>query len=742
MAQPALNSPFGNGPSDVSQPVPGAGTPIPSPPPMSPASPPSGAGGGQTPPSTGAASPSLFDQEFSKFQKGQMAPKNPFEEMDPNLPLGYTPISPRLRKAPDGSMEHLRNDGKWAPFSDTENDIAGQIMGGLSHFAIRTKEDLPRFVGAVAGTALAERIGLGPWAAAFLAGGSQAAAGVAADKLQGNPVTPGGVAADVGIGTAASLIPAGVSKFLENKGASAAAESAINPLIAQGGQALQDRQALEMAAAQKIGAQAGPSQTAQQLAAVKTLGPEAQKLYQMQWGKAAQFKEALANTVSRLTGGTGGDIDVDQPNFYRILGNVMQSAGETTGRLKGLAKSISGDAVQDIDPVLSSMRDEVTKMIPKGATIFSDDGRINPQLLSDAKDKYPSLFSRGARELVNVYNELFSMAKTGSGSTEVGTFMNSTPADKLLDPVARQSEAKVLGATEGPLPRTTPGLTLDEQDAYRAAFGKRAAFQSLNRDEVNDAYARLHHVMSDNLDSKMIDVLKPDHPQEASQLMGAKDFYSGFKETAEDLQSKVEHDPENAARSLVDVKNPAQVKQLWSMLTPKQQQYLSGNYLNTLLDPTVDEVSGKMKVASADNAWSKVDPKVKQIMYGDDGTQKIDSLINYAKGISLKAPGSYNPEQDPLMSRLMGVAHASNIKGAMNFVSSLLAKNPKAQDYVVNELSDVLMPTGQDSVSLMKKSALMNKMAQGMSSRWMRYGAAPAVSSQLETPQPQPSSGR
>lgn len=732
----ALSSPFGNGPSDIGNPVPtGPATPTGAPVQMGAAAPPSPTPGSQ-PPAQNQPAPNPFDAELDKVKKGQSSAHNPFQEMDPNLPMGYTPISPRLRMAPSMHMEALSGDGKWGPLAGPDMEHLESFTDFAQRMGVRTWHDLPRFVAMMGATAVASRFGLGPAAEAFFVGGANAAAGAAQNAANGQPNTVLGVAGDAALGAASQFVPGKIGEYLGKKAVALGSEAAVNPLIRQGGQELIDRQAQELATAQAIGAKPGPTVTQQDLAAVQRMGPEAQKLYQMNWGKAAQLRESFSNAVSKLMGNQPGqELGVEDPDYYKIIGSVMKSAGETTTNLKGLAKEVSGEGVHDIDPVMSRMRDEIIKMLPKEARIFDDSGRINGQLLSDARDKYKTLFSPGARELTNVYSELYNVSKTGVGANEVGTFMNSTPADQLLEPVARQATGKIAEAVNSPMPRTQPGLTMDEMDSYRGAFGRRANFQGVSRDETNDAYARLHHVMSDHLDQKMIDALtKAGKGQEASQLMGAKDFYSTFKETAEDLQAKVSHDPENAARSLVDVKNPAQVKQLWALLTKEQQGHLSGGYLNTLLDPVIDETTGRMRIATAENQWNKIDPKVKEIMFGDD-TAKLDQMINYAKGINLKAPGGYNPQNDGLMSKFMALAHNTNpIRGAMNFVSSLFTKNPQAADYVAANLSDVLMPTGADSVSQMKKQMLMEKAAQGMASRWTRYGAIPAAMATVSTP--------
>jgi len=85
------------------------------------------------------------------------------------------------------------------------------------------------------------------------------------------------------------------------------------------------------------------------------------------------------------------------------------------------------------------------------------------------------------------------------------------------------------------------------------------------------------------------------------------------------------------------------------------------------------------------------------------------------------------------MAKFMGLAHSVSPKGAMNFVSSLFDKNTKARDFVTDKLAGVLMPTGADSVSLMKKAQFMNQASKAMASRWMRYGVSPVVSADIET---------
>lgn len=712
---------FGNGPSDLNSPVPQAQGAVPEAEPTKMAQPaaPATNDAQQTPQQQPQ---NLFDQELEKVKNGKGTQHNPFEEMDPNLPLGYTPLTPRLRRNPAGKIEHLRNDGKWSGFSQAEEDVAGQLIQGLQHFAVRSKEDLPRVIGAIGGTLVAQRLGLGPFISAFLSGAGQAAGGVAANLADNKPTTPGGVAADVGVGAVSSLLPEGVGKIAGKLAEKYGAESTIAPLVKAGGEALQNRFMEEEAAAQAIGAKPGASLTARELETVRRMGPEAQKLYQMAWGKAAQFKEALDNVVSKSMGGYEQEMQLqgEKPNFYKVIGNVMAEHGQTITKYKALAQAESGGQTYSIDPVLSSMRDQIKTMLPKGASIFDDNGRINGRLLSEAKEKFPTLFSPAARDLTNTYQELFNVSKVGANSAEVGQFMNASAADMVLKPVGGQAESAIVGGESQALPRLAPGLTLQEMDAYRKAFGRKANFQSLSRDESNDIYAQLHHSMSTHLDDQMVTALGDKYSHEAQTLKASKEYYSSFKEMAENLQTKLESDPENAARALVDPKNPNTVKALWTMLKPKQQDYLAGGYLNTIMDPTIDEVTGKMKVISAENAWNKIDPKIKELMYGKEGRKYIDSMINYAKGINLKSPAAYNPETDGLMTKFMGLAHAVNPKGAYKFVTSLFSKNTKAQDFVTDKLKDVLLPTGADEAA---KQMWLNRASKAFTSQPYKLGS-------------------
>jgi hypothetical protein len=522
-------------------------------------------------------------------------------------------------------------------------------------------------------------------------------------------VTAGSVGRDVLGGAGAAVLPLGVGKFLEGQVGQYVGEAGISPLVSQGGKILAARLSAEQNAAKDLGMSPGPSKTAAELASVAARGPEAQKLYQMNVAKQQQLMESRDQAVSNWKGPYETE-NQGAPDFQKILGDVMDNAGRDIGKYKALAQEVSGKQLYNIDPVMAGMRQKITKLLPKGASVFNDQGRIDARLLSDTTDRYGQL-PRNVNELLQTYTQLDNASKVGAAMATPGESRLATEADKLPEPVGSQSESNIVQGQDVAAPKKVPGLTLDEMEYYRKMFESRA-FNSGSRDEVSQMYAGIHHDLRTYMDTKMIDALKDKYPSEAATLMAQKDYYSRFKESAEDLQAKVKNDPTNAARTLIQGQNPQQVQDLWSLLNPKEQSYLRGAHLENLTDPLFDQATGKMKVQSVDTAWKKIDPKVKEIVYGEDGIKQVNSMINVAKSIDSKTAPGYTPENDPMMSKFLGLVHINNPQGAIKFITNLLSRNRKAREFVTDQAKDILMPTGEDQAALTKKQQFMQQAAQ------------------------------
>lgn len=727
----ALTSPFGNDQNNLASDIPtdpsGGQAAASAPQPkmgQAPAAPQAGAP--QQPESNPFLQP-MSPQQQDKLKGMADGTKNPFEEMDPKFPTGYKPIASRLRQNPHGDLEVLHGEGDkavWAPMGDTELGILTSFQDLAQKWGIRAKEDLPRFVGAMTGGLAGEFMGGTPGMIAGSAGG-QAVGGYLANKLSGQPTTPGSVATDVLSGAAGAAIPAGVGKYLAEKAASYAAEAEIAPLVKAGGQALVQKANERLGAAQELNLPIRPDQiNLENVGMAKRVqnimmggGPEAQKLAQAQALQKQMLLEKRDYLVEKLQGPYQSDVGDQASNFSDVFGKILDNHEQAIGSLKQKAFAASKGQVYDVDPVLSTMREKVTDSLKRN--IFTDQGRINPDLLDEAKQFYGGL-PEVSKPLIGDYMRLQNASMTGRNLNEVGAFKNASEMDQQMLPVASQpgTEARTEAGDFAP-PKKTAGLTLEEMDYFRKKFGDSANFQKGGmRSDTEKAYGEIYYSARVHQDDKMIKALQSVDPTstDAAKLMAHKDFYSTYKEEAQDFQGMVEHDPSNAASALVDGKDPAKVKNLLSILDDKQKSYLAGGYLDNLTKPLIDPVNGKVKITPVNTQWQKIDPKVKEMLFGDD-VKKIDALINYSKAIEARDVSQYDPRTDSMTQKALGAIRSFHHNGSLDFVSGLFQKNGVARDYITGEASDILMPAGHDMNSLAKKQVFMNQASKAVLSK-------------------------
>ena len=740
---PALSSPYGNGPGDLGGAVPGqqqvgsqpsaapAGVPN-APAQSAPQSPQVSGGATGSQPSQNPFDTPLSEDQRRKLESeknGGPTVKNPFDEKDPNFPSGYIALSPRLRKTPSGSLETLRGGGKWEPLSGREYEVMTDFSNLAHELGIRAKEDLPRFAGAVMGGALGSLAG--PAGTVAGAGVGQAAAGAAQDYLEkGQTPTLGGAATDVAAGAAGALLPMGVGKFLEGQAARFGAEAAMRPALEAGGKILAARAADRVKAADELGMslrpdQVNPENTTSSQAIQQIMsqgGPEAQKLALIQANQKAKLLESRDNLVDKLQGPYKGELGEDNPSFANVFGTILSNHEQAIAKIKGQAFNEANGKLFDADPILEVMRNKITALTKEN--LFSDKGRLDPNLLSNMKEIYGTI-PEAARPLIGDYVRLWNGTQVGRNMAEVGAFKNSGVGDKIAQSVSAPPDPNIVGtAASLSGDKLKQGLTLGELDVFRKEFGDSANFHKVgDRSETERAYGDVYYAARSHLDNKMTDILKPVDPTAAARLMGHKDFYSSFKEDAQDFQKQVEHDPTNAASALVDGTDPQKTQSLLSLLDQKQKSYIAGGFLENLTRPMVD-ASGKMSVTPIETRWNKVDPKVKQLLFGDDEKQ-INSIVKVARAISDRDIQTYDPTVDPLTKRAVGaIKSMKNTEGAFDFIVNLFKRNPKARDYISGEASNIMMPVGQDMASLAKKQILMNHASKVMLSKPLRAAAS------------------
>lgn len=723
-----LSNPHSNGPGSIPGVVPGAPQPAAAALPQqgSPAPMPSGPvqqsqpepASGIPPAEDGAA---LFERQLQGKITGKAPePKDPFQEMDQNFPVGYTPISPRLRKSPTGQTE-LLDDGKWRLLNGRENEAISDFTGFAQKAALRAKEDLPRFIGNLLGGTAGEMLG-GPPGAVIGGGIGQAGGGALGDTLLGKGTSLGQLAKDFTGGAAAMAIPVGASRFLEQQAGSMAGGSVAKDMIASGAELMQAQAQKRIDAANDLGVplrsdQINPqnpdiNQKVKQI--LQMGGKEAQKLAQAQVQQKQMLLEARDNLVDSLYGPHKADVE-DGLNWSNVLGNIISNQENQLGTAKSTAFASSGGQRYDLKPVLETMRTVIQKGLKKN--IFNDGGYMDGRLVEDARQFYGGLPER-VKPLIGDYLKLQNATMLSRNiESSMGGYRNSTMADELAEPVGQQSETKILesGSTDGK--QVSPGITLPEMDVFRkemsdeANFGKRG-----ERDDKEKSYGEVYHSMAQHFWGKVKDALTDNNPEMAAQVDGVKTHYSNTVDAARDFQEKVAHDPTNAASALVDAKDPQSVSTLLSILDDKHKKILAGGFLDNLTTSLVDPLTGKMSVTPVETKWGKMDPKIKQALYGED-VKKIDSLVNVSRAIADKDvfPGSSGGGENLMNKAISTIRSMDNVKGGLDFFVNMFRKNPQARDVIIGRSAPTVMPAGNDAASMGKRQILQQHSAKILS---------------------------
>lgn len=756
-----LSSAFGNGGQNINSPVPGnpAGQ-APSPAPIPGTA--GAAGAGQSagaPPSDNVYNPfedTATANDTRKIQQKKEGSYNPFEEEQPtSAARGYKALGPKLRENPGGVVEVLDGD-HWRPMGGrelAEYSTAINSVDNLKRLGMISVEDGARIVGAIGGGILGEAA-MPAGGGIVGAGAGQAVMGAIANKVMGKQNTMGSVATDAIGGAASAALPMGVGNFLEGQSAQYAAKEAMAPVVNEGLGAIAGRVESRVNAANATGTPIPASQAApetfgknpQQIQAEAIRAANQQKLQNQFDSITERYKAAYENPEA------SGD-DVTQAagqapkSFSQVFGDILRGHEASIAADKQTAFQVANGKVFPVDSVLSAMRDKITEKA--GDNIFKPSGEVDATAVKDLIAKQGAMDGT-AQDLLKNYIRMRNESILGMKrpAVEMGQYQSTqpatpTPADfenyrqqiglsrppldegsstaDVSSPGAPASSAPVQGSIEyekrlfGLEPNETPGLSLERQDYYRALLQREANFQGMNRDATERAYGEISHAATSNLDDHLIKTLNDssDNQLAAQRLMANKDFYSTFKEDIQDFQKKVEYDPTNAAAALINGKNPAQVQTLMSILDDKQQKYLAGSYLDNLSKPLIDPVSGRMRVQTVETAWSKVDPKIKETLFGDD-TPMIDALIQRARametrGLKVQAGDGFTPDAG---AAAVDLINKIDKPGMVGFVLNLFRKSPKMQDYIVKNASDVTAPPGMDPDSLARRTAQFSSAAK------------------------------
>lgn len=676
----ALNSPHGARPSSLAKPIPGQDQEDDLSDYIKPAK------GPKEMPQSPMAAPAPEappEEDLSEY----LGAKNP-QKADPNdvsdylgtknEEEGYQYVGQKIRYSPAGGVEFLAA-GKWSP--------APAVMGDAVMDFV--KNDLPRAAGGTAGMMAGEAVGSVAGPVGAVVGGvvgsaaGTAAGGALADYAQGKPSS---MKEDAALGAIGGMIPPAMSKFLAAQAAQWAGRAALAPSVNVGGELIASKVAKRIGAAEEYGValradQASPENMAQQQAVAKILkqgGPEVQKLVQME---AAQ-QEQLRTAWDRVKEKTIGPYEFESTaqggkNFHeyfgKIMDNVETSMATTTKRIADIAgdRKFNGD----VSKFLGKTKDRLSESL--GGEIFLPDGSVSSKALEARNVKLGELSKeQGAQlqEYIRIRNAL--------------------------------KEYEVQNQAGG-----NKGWTIGDLNTMRKTLQGKGKFRQDASDADLATWRGMAHDMRVTLDEASEAAVKDTDPALAEQLRASKDFYSQTKETMENFQKLVEKDPHNAALALIDPKNPAKVRQLMSVLEPKQQAALRGGALDALTQPMFDPTTGRFKMTASEAKWRGMDPAVKEAVFGENA-RSIDKLIYLSKAIEARPLAGYVASEDPLVKNFIKTVKTRDIGGAMSFVRSLFPFKPEAADVIIGHAYEKLV---SDGVSAAEKAQAKKAAAQA----WM-----------------------
>jgi len=625
-------------------------------------------------------------QQKAKMDQGRQDPMDP--QQDPNMPSGFEAITARIRKAPDGQLQHLDEVHGWMPFDKGRTLRAQQVIDGMEWLGVRAKEDLPRFVGAMAGASIGSNIGKLGGPVGMVAGGiagsalGQAAGGAFQNVMENRPVGSTALT-DMATGAVGSAIPLAIGSPLLSAARSKAV--AYGVASAYGGES-----AVESAASRlKLSKESGiPITKAEMMPGT----PEYERAWanfvlknpylakNMNAERVARINDFITKKSSDMqapmleqAAGRGDEI-----SFQKILGDYAQNLKIDQSRDLKLVNEIAGEQSFPIDPIVKSLTEKIqTRLGPNDQSGFiTGSGNVDP-----AK-----------------WNKFVENSKKAG--------IEIDPAVRKLteETIQLQNVAKGKITEAGFVAKEQPGLTFKEMEMLREKYASFANFdKAMDRDFVENAYSSAYVKTAQHQSEMMTDVLnKAGHPDLADRVKARKEALSIHYEDAMQFQKMAQYDPTNIAAALIKRNRPTDVLVLKGMLEPQQFDYLGGSLLNSIAGEgrIVDPITGRPS-SSAATAWRNLDPKIKDAFYGKDGVKQIDAIINIAKVVDLKGPSS--PVPSGVMGKLLGLVHGSKIKGAHYFMDALFGDNPSVAKNLMASDADLVTPHGMTPEAIASK---------------------------------------
>jgi hypothetical protein len=740
---PALNSPYGNGPKDLENPVPGndlekeneavvgakANLQAPSAPPamqQQQAQP--------QPQEQQSAQPQFSPDELAAIeqtQSVQKAQRSPHtgKTVSAKLPWG------QVRVNPDDSVEVYDPKKKtWGPMSSTMREFSGDlynvsksmpsILGGILGGFIPGVGPIGRVAGSAAGAALGESqsgTNLQKESPALYVW--RKSAGVSDDQSQVTHPALAGLAGAAGQGLGevsgramgnAKASAQSQAEVMQGLQATAplrselAAAAQANDIPMTGMQLVRDLPGSQFVTKPEIdlmkGVAANPSQSA-------LLEQFYQKQQQAIYG-------ALQDQVSKVAPNVDfSNLDIQAVTQagsgqrpLNLFGRIEKAYQSNVAVNRAAVSELAGDREFDPTPIVSKFEDSLKGFFKYDATLFDPDGSINTtrfkQLVGNEGYSDPAL-----KDFKNLYMTLKNAQNRIEVSRPFRAQMEATGNNFGLDP-----EISQMMLQKQTVSSDLKGLSFDQLSSFNDALQRFAAYDSPDRTPFQKEIGKVAHqgrLLEDDVTAKLF--LDNNQPKMAARVIQSKQEYANNIDSIRQFDDLVSKNPDNAAEAIFNLPS-GDFKKAVSLLSDSQLKELKGSLLMNGLSDAVskDFVNGSVNQVSGSKLFARFfnDPQMAQkfsALYGDADTKNINQLVGLARVAELKAGNQSTSEAaaDKALPVLVKLAKSVGSVRAVAFMKGLFSNNPTARDVIETSFPMVMDRINQREQAMKSRSALL-----------------------------------
>lgn len=707
----ALNSPFGNGPQNLANPVPAANAVAAAQPQINPGQvtmPPMEIQAGKEQPAPqgapepqGSSGPAIPD--FNQLMAGSPTAdqtSNSMPSSNEQKQPGPSKISDQFRIGDNGQYEQLDN-GKWKKLSKDKSETLSRLDDLLAaHIPSLSVSPMPGQAGGVGGVLPQGssssvddiiRGGTVQGGGALTAIGTKALAGAEEGMAGGLPgAVIGGISAaaggaisgkvydfvkgvlNIGDKKDRSAVVDGLSAMLgEVAGNAAVGYTQGKQIEAQTNKFFSDQGADARQNANQAGVSLPPEvayPTPQNKAIASGIaqgqyGPSYQNQYAI---RQAQMRDELNQRIDQVTEQIHPAIRASEPakvDFQDAIEDKRDAVGSEIGKIKGLAQAKSAGGH---DPITAIMENQTTygisdlekafkQEINKYGNYFLSDGSPNPRFVGSDQTNSPQL-------------------------SEVEMMSNATPEAKALYHLFTKIEDASQMNDRG-------GITLKELDSYQSEIGKKIG--ALPRGELRGNLQQIYASMLNKQSNIIAEQLEPTMPFMSDRLKNLNGDYKNIVDLSDRIDRIIQDDPSNASQALIMRNKPEVLRDLKSVLGEDTFNKLAAGYLKFLSDKSVSVGSKYYNPETIGNAFKVIPKESREILFGDK-LPDIEALLKTGSLINKASMDVQTVQSSPLVMKFIKTAKGVSylFGGDTSIIHDLLKGNKAAQEYITGELAD------------------------------------------------------